>query len=273
MAVIPNSYKRGDLKGLGFEADFGGVRVHCIAWEDAQVERLRDDPVFTEGLIIDPLNLDAASCGPLVIKVPDFKNAANHEKAIEALKEMNRGAILVPGALGFEAMENEMSLIEEFTKPLKDKIAELEGKLAESVPVDLSNLQGEVKPDGSVEVFAPIGTVSPEVITEAIPEVLSTSEPITPAVTETPAVTTQEPVVASASEQTPPDSSTAAAPDLPSDEEAWKPVPGESEAQTVRSYLTQFGIGKPTAEVIAALKEFGVVVSSSQVAVAKKALR
>lgn len=270
MAAIPNSYKRGDLKGLGFEADFGGVRVHCIAWEDAQVERLRDNPVFTEGLIIDPLNVDAE---PLVIKVPSFKSAEEHEKAIEALKEMNRGVVLVPGALGFEAMENEMSLIEEFTKPLKNKIAELEAKLAESVPVDLSNLQGEVKPDGSVEVFAPIGTVSPEVITEAIPEVLSTSEPITPAETQTPAVTTQEPVVASASEQTPPDSSTTAAPDLLSDEEAWKPVPGESEAQTVRSYLTQFGIGKPTAEVIAALKEFGVVVSSSQVAVAKKALR
>ena len=58
MSAIANRYKRGELVGIGFEADFGGCRCHCIAWENAQVERLRDDPVFTEGLIIDQIIVD-----------------------------------------------------------------------------------------------------------------------------------------------------------------------------------------------------------------------
>lgn len=82
MRAIANRYKRGELVGLGFEADFGGARCHIIAWADGQVERLRDDPRFTESLVID--QCDANPMG--IVGIPD-SIIATHEQIEPAVSE------------------------------------------------------------------------------------------------------------------------------------------------------------------------------------------
>lgn len=315
MSAIANRYKRGDLLGVGFECDFGGVRVHSIAWANADVERLRDDPVFTEGLVIDQCNVDLGCGGPLVINVPAFHSKEAHEEAIAAVKKMNREVVLVPCRDDFE--EN---------VALKARVLELESQLAAintvqsdevviTTPVFLPNdivtgFPESVPSSDNGGFVLPEFTESPIIIEQSEPfplvemsEVISTHETIEPAVTETPVEPIQEPVV-EVSELTasPPSQAvdtpiqepvanaiasgdhtetvaTIAAPDIPpavveeEDSEAWKPNPGDSEAATIRSYLKQFGVATSNNQVITALAEFGIEVTSSQVFMAKKAMK
>jgi hypothetical protein len=289
MSAISNRYKRGDLVGVGFECDYGGVRCHAIAWGNAQLERLRDDPVFTEGLVIDQFDLGVACGGPLVLRVPDFKTAEAQQHAIDALKEMNREVVLLPGGPDFQEVE-----------ALKARISELEGELAiarafvnfpqESTAPSVGEIVVEplVEPPkvaDSVPVEAMQWHVDPE------PAVIATHETIEPAVTETPVEPIQEPVVEVSAPSEPTDTVPALAPDTPAEVEAveeatpevaeeiieevepWKPTPGDSESKTIQNYFKQFGIATPHKDVIAALKEFGIEVTSSQVLMAKKAIK
>ena len=285
MSAIANRYKRGDLLGVGFECDYGGVRCHAIAWENAQLERLRDHVEFTEGLIIDQCNVDVGCGLPLVINIPEPKSVHEHKQAIDAIsKQLSEGqsAIVVPGGATFEEVET-----------LKARVAELESQLAESKAlVNFEDLRGEPKADGTIEVFAPIGGVDSvtEWHVDPEPAVIATHEVIEPAVTETPVEPIQEPVVEVSAPSEPTDSVPALAPDTPvaveevapevveevieeAVEEAWKPTPGDSEAQTIRSYFKQFGIATPHKQVIEALSAFGIEVTSSQVLLAKKAIK
>lgn len=263
MSAVANRYKRGELVGVGFECDFAGVRAHVIAWENAQVERLRDDPVFTEGLIIDRCNIDI---GPIRGESPVFKMAL--------------------------------------------RIGELETALASAMALVKST--NEINPVGDVGVFAfqssdrvvdnpDVICTSPAFLSSDIvtgfpesapaPEVIAIHETIEPAVTETPVEPIQEPVVEVSAPSEPTDSVPSLAPDTPAVteeiaveevapevveeivEEAWKPTPGESEAQIIRSYFKQFGIATPHKDVIEALSAFGIEVTSSQVLMAKKAIK
>jgi hypothetical protein len=310
MKSIANRYKRGELVGVGFECDFAGVRCHVIAWENAQVERLRDDPVFTEGLIIDQCNVDVGCGLPLIVNIPEPKSVHEHKQAIDAIsKQLTDGqtAIVIPGGVSFEEVE-----------ALKSKVAQLEAELAESkalvklqlfketpkidpvaiaaVVDELPSEQREALQNGSwhvnpeamvVDNHLPIVTEPAALVgaLDGFPEVIATHETIEPAVTETPVEPIQEPVVA-VSELTA--SPPAQAPDTPAESEAveetaeaieevieepWKPVPGDSESKTIQNYFKQFGIATPHKDVIAALKEFGIEVTSSQVLLAKKAIK
>jgi hypothetical protein len=253
MSAVANRYKRGELVGVGFECDFAGVRAHVIAWENAQVERLRDDPVFTEGLIVDRCDIEAGCGGPMLGESPVFKLAL--------------------------------------------RIAKLEGELA--IARAFVNFPKESTPTADAGSFVvPEFTEQPIIVQESEPfplvqmsEVIATHVPIEPTVTETPVEPIQEPVVevSAPSESTEP--VPALAPDLPAVleeiavgevnsevieeivEEAWKPIPGESESQIIRSYFKQFGIATPHKDVIEALSAFGIEVTSSQVLMAKKAIK
>jgi hypothetical protein len=52
MNAVANDYSSGTLKGRGFETEFNGAPVHVIAWENGEVERLRNVPDFTSHLVI-----------------------------------------------------------------------------------------------------------------------------------------------------------------------------------------------------------------------------
>ncbi len=251
MSAIANRYKRGELVGIGFEADFGGCRCHCIAWENAQVERLRDDPVFTEGLIIDAIDLSVAT---QYGDSPVFKMAlriAELESQLAALTNMDSEELKL-FLKGFELGND-------------DETPETgEGTIDLSGAVDVVD-----NPEPIVTSPAYLnGSYLGEIVAMSSPKVIATHEPIEPTTTETPVEQIQEPV-AGVSELTA--SPPAQAPDTPA-EASWAPTPGDSEAATIRSYLKQFG-DLPSKSVIEALAEFGVVVTSSQVLVAKKALK
>ena len=52
MNAVANDYSHGTLVGRGFETEFNGARVHVIAWDNGDVERLRAVPQFTDNLVI-----------------------------------------------------------------------------------------------------------------------------------------------------------------------------------------------------------------------------
>lgn len=52
MNAVANDYSQGTLAGRGFETEFNGTRVHVIAWDNGDVERLRAIPQFTDHLVI-----------------------------------------------------------------------------------------------------------------------------------------------------------------------------------------------------------------------------
>ena len=282
MKAIANRYKRGELVGVGFECDFAGVRCHAIAWENAHVERLRDHIEFIDGLIIDQCNVDVGCGGPLVLHL-ETKNAQAVDAIRDSLKE-GQTAIIVPA----------IDSIAEYTEPLKARIAELESELA--IARAFVNFPKESTP--IVDAVIPEFTEPPIIIQESEPfplvemsEVIATHETIEPAISETPVEPIQEPVVevseltASpppqavdtpvAVEVAPVEESPEVAEEVIEEavEEAWKPTPGESEAQTIRSYFKQFGIATPHKQVIEALSAFGIEVTSSQVLMAKKAIK
>lgn len=53
----------------------------------------------------------------------------------------------------------------------------------------------------------------------------------------------------------------------------WAPVPGDTEAASIRSYITSYGMDVENKQVIDALAEHGIAVNSSQVSAAKKSLQ
>ena len=310
MNAVANRYKRGELVGVGFEADFGGARCHVIAWANAQVERLRDDPVFTEGLIIDSFNLDAALGGPLVINVPAFHSKEAHEQAIESVKNLNREVVLVPCRDDFEenvALKARVKELEdqlkgppvfsnpgEFVQLGKDDMVVDNPEVICTSPVFIPNDIVTGFPESVPSVSPSETQPEPVIVTTEnadlvpTPEVIATHEPIEPTITETPVEPIQEPV-AGVSELTasPPAQAvdTESRHDVGNDvgeasevveeevAEAWKPIEGDSEAATIRSYFKQFGIATPHRDVISALSKFGINVTSSQVLLAKKAIK
>lgn len=244
--AVAKSYLRGELCGVGYETDYGGVRVHVIAWANAEVERLRDDPLFTEGLVIDSI-----------------------------------GCLAVP-------LDYQVAFEEQATKPLKARIAELEAQIAQEAKHPKNWGVGGPPDFDTVENPEPIitspaylnGAYLGDVVSMSPPEVIATHETIEPAISETPVEPIQEPV-AGVSELTA--SPPAQAPDTveavselkPAEcvlGPHWEPTPGDSEAATIRSFLKRFG-DLPNKSVIETLAKFGVVVTSSQVLLAKKAVK
>ena len=41
MNAVANDYSHGTLVGRGFETEFNGARVHVIAWDNGDVDRIR----------------------------------------------------------------------------------------------------------------------------------------------------------------------------------------------------------------------------------------